>query len=157
MEVRRVDLANGALRTSPKFITGVKYQFHQGFDQNRGLKIAITLCPQVGPTWRWGEWIWLTGPCGLYRNSSQGLNISFIRVFDQIRDAEIPITLRPQQGIGRSIWRKKIDWKTMKQMGRYMVERDLLRVRNWRETARNREERRGRIGEAMAGKRAEEP
>ena len=31
MEVRRLDLANWALRTSPKFTTGVKYQFHQGF------------------------------------------------------------------------------------------------------------------------------
>ena len=30
-EVSRVDLANWALRTSPKFATGVKYQFHQGF------------------------------------------------------------------------------------------------------------------------------
>ena len=30
-EVRRVDLANWALWTSPKFITGVKYQLHQGF------------------------------------------------------------------------------------------------------------------------------
>ena len=29
--VRRVDLASWALRTSPKFTTGVKYQFHQGF------------------------------------------------------------------------------------------------------------------------------
>ena len=26
-----MDLANWALRTSPKFTTGVKYQFHQGF------------------------------------------------------------------------------------------------------------------------------
>ena len=42
-----------------------------------------------------GEWIWLTGPSRLHRNSSQGLNISSIRVFDQIRDPEIPITLRP--------------------------------------------------------------
>ena len=47
------------------------------------------------PTRRWGEWIWLTGPSGLHRNSPQGLNISFARVFDQIRDPEIPITLRP--------------------------------------------------------------
>ena len=47
------------------------------------------------PTWRWGEWIWLTGPSGLHRNSPQGLNISSMRVFDQIRDLEIPITLRP--------------------------------------------------------------
>ena len=30
-EVRRVDLANWALRTAPKFTTGVKYQFHQDF------------------------------------------------------------------------------------------------------------------------------
>ena len=47
------------------------------------------------PTWRRGEWIWLTGPSGLHRNSPQGLNISSIRVFDQIKDLEIPITLRP--------------------------------------------------------------
>ena len=45
--------------------------------------------------WRWGEWIWLTGPSGLHWNSPQGLNFSSIRVFDQIRDPEIPITLRP--------------------------------------------------------------
>ena len=31
MEVRRVDLANLALRSPRKFATGVKYQFHQGF------------------------------------------------------------------------------------------------------------------------------
>ena len=43
------------------------------------------------PVWRWGEWIWLTGPSGLYQNSSQGLNISSIRDFDQVRDPEIPI------------------------------------------------------------------
>ena len=43
-------------------------------------------------TWRWGEWIWLTGPSGL---SPQGLNISSIKIFDQIRDLEIPITLHP--------------------------------------------------------------
>ena len=24
------------------------------------------------PAWRWGEWIWLTGPSGLHRNSPQG-------------------------------------------------------------------------------------
>ena len=48
------------------------------------------------PTRRWGEWIWLTGPSGLHRNSAQGLNISSIRVFNQIRDPEIPITLRPR-------------------------------------------------------------
>ena len=47
------------------------------------------------PAWWWGEWIWLTRPSGLHRNSPQGLNISSIRVFDQIADPEIPITLRP--------------------------------------------------------------
>ena len=36
------------------------------------------------PAWRWGEWIWLIGPSGLHRNSSQGLNISSIRVFDPV-------------------------------------------------------------------------
>ena len=38
VEVRRVDSANWALRTSPKFTTGVEYQFHQGFwpDQRSG-------------------------------------------------------------------------------------------------------------------------
>ena len=38
MEVRRVNFTNRALRTSPKFTTGVKYQFHQGFwpDQRSG-------------------------------------------------------------------------------------------------------------------------
>ena len=50
---------------------------------------------QGAPTWRRGEWIWLTGPSGLHRNLPQGLNIGSIRVFDQIRDLEIPITLRP--------------------------------------------------------------
>ena len=28
------------------------------------------------PSSRWGEWIWLTGPCGLHRNSPQRLIIS---------------------------------------------------------------------------------
>ena len=38
VEVRRLDLANWALRTSPIFTTGFKYQFHQGFwlDQRSG-------------------------------------------------------------------------------------------------------------------------
>ena len=31
VEVRSVDLSNRAIRTSPKFTTGVKYQLHQGF------------------------------------------------------------------------------------------------------------------------------
>ena len=36
VEVKRVDLANWALWTSPKFTTGVKYQFHQGFWPDQG-------------------------------------------------------------------------------------------------------------------------
>ena len=47
------------------------------------------------PAWRRGEWIWLTGPSGLHRNSPQDLKISSIRVFDQIRDPETRITVRP--------------------------------------------------------------
>ena len=43
-------------------------------DLKRSEKIPET------PTWRWGEWTWLTGPSGLHRNSPQGLNISSIRV-----------------------------------------------------------------------------
>ena len=31
------------------------------------------------PSWRWREWIWLTGPSGLDRNSPQGLNIKLNR------------------------------------------------------------------------------
>ena len=88
-EVRKVDLANWALRTSRKFATGVKHQFHQGFwpephsvfsiwtDLKRSEKIP------GAPTRRWGEWIWLTGPCRLHRSSPQGLNFSSIRVSDQ--------------------------------------------------------------------------
>ena len=45
--------------------------------------------------WRWGEWIWVSGPSGVYRNSPQGLNISSFRGFDQIRDPQIPIALPP--------------------------------------------------------------
>ena len=51
------------------------------------------------PTWRWGEWIWLTGPSGLHRSSPRGLNIRSTRVFDQIRDPEIPINLHPRMAI----------------------------------------------------------
>ena len=40
-----MNLANWALWTSSKFTTGVKYQFHQGFDQIRDLEIPITLLP----------------------------------------------------------------------------------------------------------------
>ena len=52
------------------------------------------------PSWRWWEWIWLTGPSALHRNSPHRLHISSIRVFDQIRHPEILITLRPICNIG---------------------------------------------------------
>ena len=45
-----MDLANWALRTSPKFSTGVKHQFHQVFDQVRDPEIPITLRPQLSPS-----------------------------------------------------------------------------------------------------------
>ena len=49
---------------------------------------------QGAPTWRWGEWIWLTGPSGLHRNSPHGLNISFIRFLtrSEIRKSQSPFT-----------------------------------------------------------------
>ena len=47
------------------------------------------------PARRRGEWICLTGPSRAHRNSTQGLNISSIRVFGQIRNSKIPITLCP--------------------------------------------------------------
>ena len=99
----RVDLANWALRNSPKFTTGVKYQFHQEprlqFYQglNRCGSFQLLSAPQSlfsiwtdlnrsgsipgAPSSRWGEWIWLTGPSGIHRNSPQGLRISSMRVF----------------------------------------------------------------------------
>ena len=43
MEVRRVDLGNWARRSSPKFTTGIKYQFHGYFYQIRDPEIPITL------------------------------------------------------------------------------------------------------------------
>ena len=78
------------------------------------------------PMWRWGEWIWLTGPYRPHRNSPQGLNIGSNRVFDQIRDPEIPINLRPQHGENRCeirwldewlnrklVWKKILDYNRM--------------------------------------------
>ena len=62
MKVRRVDLVNWALRTSPKFTIGIKYQFHQGFwpDQRSGnpnypsppgwTSPPWVFCPRVGPS-----------------------------------------------------------------------------------------------------------
>ena len=47
------------------------------------------------PTWRWGDWMWLTGFSGFHRNSPQRLNISFSRIFDLVRDPEIPMTFLP--------------------------------------------------------------
>ena len=48
--MRRVDLANWALRTSLKFTTGVKYQFHQVFwpDQRSGNPNLVTSRPEIG-------------------------------------------------------------------------------------------------------------
>ena len=54
------------------------------------------------PAWRWGEWIRLTRPSGLHRNSPQELNISSIIGFDQISDPVVTITLRPHIYIYRN-------------------------------------------------------
>ena len=51
-------------------------------------------------TWRWREWIWITGPSGLHQNSPQGLNISSIRVFDQSDIWKSQITLCSLVGPG---------------------------------------------------------
>ena len=47
VKMRRVDLAKWDLQTSPKFITGIKYQFHKVFDQIRDPEIPITLHPLI--------------------------------------------------------------------------------------------------------------
>ena len=47
MEMRSVDLANWALRTSPKFTTGVKYQYRQGFLPDQRSEIPINLRPHI--------------------------------------------------------------------------------------------------------------
>ena len=47
VEMRSVDLNNWALRTLPKFTTGVKYQLHPSFDQIRDPEIPITLRLQI--------------------------------------------------------------------------------------------------------------
>ena len=70
-------------------LSALHFLFSIWTDIKRSVKIA------VAPTWRWGEWIWLTGPSKLHRNSLQGLDTSSIRVFDQIRIPEVPITLCP--------------------------------------------------------------
>ena len=46
VKVRILDLANWVFQTSPKFTTGVKYQFHQGFDQIRHPELPITKFPR---------------------------------------------------------------------------------------------------------------
>ena len=68
VEVKRVDLANWAIRTSPKFTTGVKYQFHQGLwpDQRSGNTSHpsppyIMSCTNLNrpPVWCSGQHVWL--------------------------------------------------------------------------------------------------
>ena len=51
------------------------------------------------PSWRWGEWFWLTGPAGLNRNS-QGLNISSIRFLTrpEIHKSQSPSAPFPKYG-----------------------------------------------------------
>ena len=49
------------------------------------------------PTRRWGEWIWLTRPSGLHRNSPQGLNITIsvpsgFLTRSEIRKSQSPFT-----------------------------------------------------------------
>ena len=73
----------------PRLLSAPHSLFSIWTDLKRSEKI------QGAPTWRWGEWIWLTWPSRLHRNSPHGLNVSSIRIFDQIRDPEIPTPLLP--------------------------------------------------------------
>ena len=80
---------------------GSRLQFYQGL--NRCSSLLLLSAPYClfsiwtdpkwseripgAPTWRREEWIWLTGPTRLNRNSPQ---VSNITVLDQIRDLEMP-------------------------------------------------------------------
>ena len=44
-----MDLGNWILRSSLKFTTGVKYQFHQGFDHLFGIVVSTSDCHPRGP------------------------------------------------------------------------------------------------------------
>ena len=69
-----------------------RLQFYQGLNRGRSFPLLsphhslfsiwtdLKTSEQIPrhTTWRWGEWIWLTGPSGLNRNSQQELNISSI-------------------------------------------------------------------------------
>ena len=82
-----------------------RLQFYQGLNRSDSFPLLsaphslFSICRSEkipgSPTWRCGEWIWLTGPWGLHRNSTQRLNVSSIRILEHIRDPEIPIILRP--------------------------------------------------------------
>ena len=54
MEVRRVDLANRALRTSPKFTTRVKYQLHKIFFNMEWIPIERNKKGRPKKTWMEG-------------------------------------------------------------------------------------------------------
>ena len=45
LEMRRMDIANWVFRISPKYTTGVKYQFQKGFHQITDPEIPVTLRP----------------------------------------------------------------------------------------------------------------
>ena len=57
------------------------------------------MLPPGPQRWTLGEWVWLTGPTELHRNSPQGLNISSIRVFDQIRSGNPNHPSHPDKNI----------------------------------------------------------
>ena len=70
----------------------------------------------VAPAWRWGEWVCLTEPSGLHRNSSKGLKSVPSGYLAKIRDSEIPIPLAPKRDIGlcKEIASfKKMQWITI--------------------------------------------
>ena len=109
VEVRRVDFAGRALRTSPKFTTGVKYLFHQDFwpDQTFGNPNNLSppihtsssvFCPRAGSYWKLRHQGCNSAQKQVFhcklRNLGCSFTISSIRIFDQIRHSEIPTTFR---------------------------------------------------------------
>ena len=63
------------------------------------------------PTWRWGEWIWLTGPSGLHWNSPQGLNISSISFWPDQRSGNHNQPSSPKTIICESLYRMSMETK----------------------------------------------
>ena len=83
VEVRRVDLANWALRTSPKFTTGVKYQFYQGFWPNQRSGNCNHPSPPIKIYYYWNMYVRADGihSIALVRNYEATIKSPFLYSF----------------------------------------------------------------------------